>query len=350
MADESKQHASFTPENVTITLVVVLLVVVGYWYIHSIQRLNQFIIDEPTLWNLNLPSQKNIIEASRNAIASYLKQEEELQKTLYQKRNASTVDWLEIAKLEGELGALQLNAGQFQKAEVSYSEALNVFANHKTQATPLEIAQNWQGLGQSALANGETPKALTLSERAVQILQEANPKTPSENVSNMALITAAEANIKMNNFDAASAKYKELINRNITGKIQTNVFTCAQAFARCGDIARLRKDYKAAKQNYELANENFTAAFAHRDSDTRNYAARCLYSLALVDESENNYVKATQELEEAIKLNADQKSAFNILLKKTYARTLSRLNFLKGQFATVDALNALDELEAKKQA
>jgi tetratricopeptide (TPR) repeat protein len=349
MLENSPKSTPLSPENITIFFVAALLVVVAYWYLHSLQRLNHFNIDEPSLWNLNLPAQKNIADGSHAAIAEYLKQEETLQKTLYQKRNATNVDWLEVARLNSELGALQLNAGQFQKAEVSYSEALSVFNNHETKAPPLEIAQNWQGLGQSALANGETLKALSLSEHAVQLLQ--NDHHPSENISDLALVTAAEANFKMNKLDAASAKYKELIERNEKnehGKVPTNVFTCAQAFARCGDIARSRKDYSSSRQDYQQANANFAIALAHRDSDLRSYTARCLYSQALVDEGESNWLKATQELEEAIKINGDSKSPFVVLLKKAYARTLSHSNFLKGQFATVDALNALDELEAKK--
>jgi len=346
MLENSKNNSSFSPENITIFFVAALLVVVVYWYFHSLQRLSHFNIDDSSLWNLSLPTQKNIADSSRAAIAQYLKQEESLQKNLYQKRNGANVDWLEVARLEGELGALQLNAGQFQKAEVSYSEALSVFNNHETKALPLEIAQNWQGLGQSALANGETLKALSLSEHAVQLLQ--NDPHPSENISDLALVTAAEANFKMNKLDAASAKYKELIEKNERGKVPTNIFTCAQAFARCGDIARFRKDYGAARQDYQHANEDFALALVHRDADRRNYSARCLYSLALVDEDENNWAKATQELEEAIKINAEAHSPFLVLLKKNYARTLSHSNFLKGIFATVDALNALDELEAKK--
>ncbi|MDR3612325.1 MAG: hypothetical protein P4L53_02090 [Candidatus Obscuribacterales bacterium] len=346
LENSKKSGAPLSPENIAFFFVVALLIVVVYWYFHSVQRLNHFNIDDPSLWNLNLPAQKNIADGSRAAITEYLKQEENLQKTLYQKRNATNVDWLEIARLNSELGALQLNAGQFQKAEVSYSEAISVFNNHATKALPLEVAQNWQGLGQSALANGETLKALSLSERAVQLLQ--NDQHPSENISDLALVTAAEANFKMNRLDAASAKYKELIERNGHGKVPTNVFTCAQAYARCGDIARFRKEYSSSRQDYQHANENFAIALAHRDADQRNYSARCLYSLALVDEGENNWAKAAQELEEAIKITAEKHSPFVVLLKKTYARTLSHSNFLKGLFATVDALNALDELEAKK--
>ena len=346
MQEISKSKASLTSENVAIFLVVALLVVVIFWYFHSIKRLNDFTLDEASIWNLNLPSQKNIVDEPRIAIANYLKKEELLQKGLFQKRSAENPDWLEIARLNSELGALALSAGQFQRAEVFYSEALSMFDNHQTGAQPREVAENWQGLAQSALANGETLKALNLSERAVKLMQ--NNKHDAESVSDVALTTAAEANFKMNKLDAASVKYRELIAKNVSGKVPTNIFTIAQAFARCGDIARFRKNYTMARQDYTDANKNFTIALLHRDADSRNYSARCLYSLALVDESENNWTKASQELEQAISISAEQHSSFAVLLKKNYARTLSRSNLLKGVFATVDALNALDELEAKK--
>ena len=302
---KSKLHVSL--EALALVSMLSVFIAAGAWYVISVQRLNQFQISDEALWELDVTPNANIIDSSRKAIGLYLVKEEALQKLIFQTRNASSVNWLEVARLQRQLALLQQDAGQFQKSEVSFSEALNIFGNHSTGAEPLEIAADWQSLAQCSLANGEAAKAITFTDAALKILK--GNTNESENVTDLSLTTAAEANLKLGNLDKATNNYDRLIDKNTKTRTPSNDFTTARAYARLGDIARYQKQSASnqARAQYQKAANEFSVAFKNRKLDEQKFQARCLYCLALIDEDNGKYADASQKLEQALIANSEKK-------------------------------------------
>jgi tetratricopeptide (TPR) repeat protein len=242
----------------------------------------------------------------------------------------------EKATTLNNLGNLQTDKNEYEKAEESYEEALRLYrelaaTNPKTYGP--DVAMTLNNLGTLSRDKNEYEKAEESYEEALELYRElasTNPETYRPNLA-MTLNNLGNLQSDKNEYEKAEESYEEalIIRRELA---DTNPQTYLPNVATTlNNLAVLYSD----KNEYEKAEESYKEALAiRRELAATNpqthlpQLATTLNNLAVLYSDKNEYEKAEEPYEEALAIRRELATTNPRTYLPTVATTLNNLAVL----------------------
>ena len=164
-----------------------------------------------------------------------------------------TLTWLapdspEAAVTEGTLGILAQLRGDYESAERSYRQVLEIFTRLGDQKN---MAASYHQLGRLAQDRGDYDAAETLARRALDTLERIGDQAGTARVYHQLAMLAQDRG----DYDAAEPLYRRAL--DIKERIGDQAGTAASSYHQLGRLAELCGDYDAAEPLYRRALDTF---------------------------------------------------------------------------------------------
>ena len=265
----------------------------------------------------------------------------------------------DVAMTLNNLAVLQSDRNEYDKAEASYQEALEIrrqLAKANPQTYLSDVAATLNNLVVLQRARNEYDKAEASCQEALEIrrqLAKANPQTYLSDVA-ATLNNLAILQRDRNEYDKAEASYEEAleIRRQLAkANPQTYLSDVAMTLNNLANLQSDRNEYDKAEASYEEALEIRRQLAKANPQTYLSDVAATLNNLAILQRDRNEYDKAEASYQEALEIYKELASANPQTYLSDVAMTLNNLAVLQCNRNEYDKAEASyqEALEIRRQ-